>query len=194
MIKDGAKMETKILKKWISNIITLILFAVLIVMLFVVISSKASRGEPQIFGYQLKTVLSGSMEPGIKTGSIIAVKPGGDVNRFKKGDVITFKMDEKKLVTHRIIEVNKNGNQISYKTKGDNNNTADLNQILSQNVVAEYTGFTIPYLGYFISFTNTKNGAFLLFIPGLLLLIYSGLTIWKTIAQLDKTERNSNTI
>lgn len=34
-------------------------------------------GEPQVFGYQLKTVLSGSMEPEIKTGSIIAVKPGG---------------------------------------------------------------------------------------------------------------------
>ncbi|MFF2450437.1 signal peptidase I [Neobacillus sp. NPDC058068] len=70
------------------------------------------------------------MEPGIKTGSIIAVKPGGDMNRFKKGDVITFKMDETKLVTRRINEVNKNENQVIYWTKGDNNNSEDINPVL----------------------------------------------------------------
>jgi signal peptidase len=181
-------MNTKIMKRWISNSITFLLFALLIVMLFVVISSKASGGEPQIFGYQLKIVLSGSMEPAIKTGSIIAVKPGVDMNHFKKDDVITFKIDGKKLVTHRIIGVGKNGNQVMYKTKGDNNKTADMNSVLSQNVVAEYTGFTIPFLGYIISFTNSKNGAFLLIIPGLLLLFYSAFTIWKTISQLDSND------
>lgn len=185
----------KVIKKWTSNLLTILLFAVFILLLFVVISSKASGGEPQIFGYQLKTVLSGSMEPGIKTGSIIAVKPGGDMNRFKKGDVITFKMDEKNIVTHRIIEVNKSGNQVLYRTKGDNNETADMDPVLSQNVIAEYSGFTIPYLGYFVSFTNSKNGAFLLIIPGLLLVIYSVVTIWKTIAELDpKTVKDSEDI
>ena len=59
-------------------------------MVFIVISSKTSEGAPQILGYQLKTVLSGSMEPGIKTGSIIAVKAGGDMTRFQENDVITF--------------------------------------------------------------------------------------------------------
>ena len=63
------------LRKWISNLITGVLFITLLFMLFVVISSRASGGEPAFNGYQLKTVLSGSMEPGIQTGSIIAVKP-----------------------------------------------------------------------------------------------------------------------
>ncbi|MEH7157416.1 signal peptidase I SipW [Neobacillus drentensis] len=178
-------MSLRIFRKWISNFVTTILFLVLLVMVFVVVSSKASGGEPQIFGYELKTVLSGSMEPGIKTGSIIAVKPGGDMNRFKTGDVITFKLDEKKIITHRIIEVSKVQEQVIYKTKGDNNKSPDINPVLSQNVVAEYNGFTIPYLGYFISFTNSKNGAFLLIIPGLFLLLYSALTIWKAISHLD---------
>ena len=53
-------------------------------MTFVVISSKASGGEPQVFGYQLKTVLSGSMEPAFNTGSIIAVKPSRRSNNFKR--------------------------------------------------------------------------------------------------------------
>ncbi|WP_307287078.1 signal peptidase I SipW [Bacillus sp. SORGH_AS_0510] len=176
----------KTVKKWASNIVTTILFILLIVMIFVVISSKASGGEPQAFGYQLKTVLSGSMEPGIKTGSIIAVKPGGDMTRFKNGDVITFKSEDNVIVTHRIDKVLKNGDQISYKTKGDNNKTEDLNPVLSNNVIAEYTGFTIPYLGYFADYTKSKTGgALLLLLPGLILLGYAGFSIWKTISQLE---------
>ncbi|MDQ1145370.1 signal peptidase [Bacillus sp. SORGH_AS 510] len=179
-------MKMKTVKKWASNIVTTILFILLIVMIFVVISSKASGGEPQAFGYQLKTVLSGSMEPGIKTGSIIAVKPGGDMTRFKNGDVITFKSEDNVIVTHRIDKVLKNGDQISYKTKGDNNKTEDLNPVLSNNVIAEYTGFTIPYLGYFADYTKSKTGgALLLLLPGLILLGYAGFSIWKTISQLE---------
>jgi len=179
-------MKVKTLKKWTSNIITTILFIVLIVMIFVVISSKASGGEPQAFGYQLKTVLSGSMEPGIKTGSIIAVKPGGDMTRFKKGDVITFKSEDNVIVTHRIAKVIKTGGQVSYQTKGDNNKTEDLNPVLSNNVIAEYTGFTIPYLGYFADITKSKiGGSLLLLLPGLVLLAYASFSIWKTVSQLE---------
>ncbi len=75
-------MKLKLAKKILSTSITVVLYAVLFMMIFVVVSSKASGGEPQFFGYQIKTVLSGSMEPGIQTGSIIAVKPGGDMTRF----------------------------------------------------------------------------------------------------------------
>ncbi|MEH7500492.1 signal peptidase I [Neobacillus drentensis] len=179
-------MEAKTIKKWTSNIVTTILFFVLIVMLFVVISSKASGGEPQAFGYQLKTVLSGSMEPGIKTGSIIAVKPGGDMTRFKKSDVITFKSEDNVFVTHRVAKIIKNGDQVSYQTKGDNNKTEDLNPVLSNNVIAEYSGFTIPYLGYFADYTKSKTGgALLLLLPGLLILAYAGFSIWKTVSQLE---------
>ena len=185
-------MNMKSFKKWTSNLITILLSLVLLLMLFIVISSKASGGEPQAFGYQLKTVLSGSMEPGIKTGSIIAVKPGGDMTRFKKGDVISFKSEDNVIVTHRIAKVIKNGDQVSYQTKGDNNKTADLNPVLSNNVIAEYTGFTIPYLGYFADFAKSKNGsAILLLLPGLLLLAYSGFSIWKTVSQIEQKNNKS---
>lgn len=186
-------MTAKKMKKWASNISTIILLLVFSLMLFIVISSRVAGGEPQIFGYQLKTVLSGSMEPGIKTGSIIAVKPGGDMKRFEKNDVITFKTDEKNLITHRIVKVVKNGDQVSYRTKGDNNKTEDMDSVLSDNVVAEYNGFTIPYLGYVTNYTKSKVGsALLLILPGILILGYSVFSIWKTISQLDKKNKSNN--
>jgi len=171
--------------KRISSIVSGILMVLLISVASVVVFTKISGGEPQLFGYQLKTVLSGSMEPGILTGSIIAVKPAEDKTNFKKGDVITFQEAENILITHRITEVVKSGDSVLYRTKGDNNNAEDMNPVLSDNVVAEYTGFTVPYVGYFISFTQSKNGALLLLIPGFLLLIYSGFTIWRALGEIE---------
>src|SRR5690554_6637494 len=116
------KMKLKTVKKIASGVLNTVLFAALILLVFVVISTKASGGEPEVFGYQLKTVLSGSMEPEFKTGSIIAVKPGGDMTRFQEGDVITFMEGDNKLITHRIVDVVESGEHVMYETKGDNNN------------------------------------------------------------------------
>src|SRR5690606_8330585 len=82
--RGGVMKKTK---KIISSITTALLFAVLIVMVVAVISSKASGGEPSFLGYQLKPVLSGSMEPTFMTGSIIAIRPVEDPTTLKKDDV-----------------------------------------------------------------------------------------------------------
>ncbi|WP_066070094.1 signal peptidase I SipW [Neobacillus soli] len=182
----------KILKV-ISNIITVVLFLNLILMAFLVISSKASKGEAQVFGYQLKTVLSGSMEPTFLTGSIIGVKPlnSKERNVLKKDDVITFKTKEGILVTHRIIGVTTSGPNVLYKTKGDNNDGPDIDPILSENVVAIYSGFTIPYIGYFIDFAQSKKGSALLLIgPGILLLGFAAFNIYFGLKEIDRKTKN----
>ncbi|MBS2969625.1 signal peptidase I [Metabacillus sp. KIGAM252] len=173
--------------KLFNQAISFLLFIILLAMIILVLTSRASGGDPQFLGYELKTVLSGSMEPGIQTGSIIAVKIGGDMKRFKAGDVITFKMDETDLATHRIIDKKASGNAVIYTTKGDNNKTADSKPVLAENVTAHYTGFTVPYIGYFIEYAKSKEGNAVLFIlPGLLLIGYSVMTIWRAISRLEE--------
>jgi signal peptidase I len=186
-------MNAKKLLKIASNLITVILFILLIFMIFVVVSSKASGGEPNFLGYQLKTVLSGSMEPTFKTGSIISVKPVKGATDLKKGDVITFMETQDVLVTHRIIEVIKNNDQVMYKTQGDNNDNPDSNFVIPQNVVGKYTGFTIPYIGYLLDFAKSKSGsAILLILPGILLIGYSGITIFRALKEIDKSNKPKN--
>lgn len=182
------------LGKWLNRIVSFILMVTLIGVASLVIVTKFSGGEPEVFGYQIKTVLSGSMEPDIKTGSIIAVKTVEDGSKFKKGDVITFMADDNKLVTHRIIDVKKTKNGVAYTTKGDNNNAADSNPVLADNVVGEYKGVTIPYLGYVASFAQSPNGSvFLLIVPGILLLCYGGFSIWRTLAKLETVKKSEHT-
>jgi signal peptidase I len=176
--------------KILSSSVTVLLFLILIFMVFVVISSKASGGEPSFLGYQLKTVLSGSMEPTFNTGSIIAIKPIDNPSILKKSDVITFMNQEQSIVTHRIVKVVNQSNQILFKTKGDNNKESDFEPVLSQNVIGKYTGFTIPYLGYIVDYAKSSKGmALLLIIPGVLLLIYSVATIYKALKEIDKSQK-----
>lgn len=175
----------------ICNIITILLFMFLIFTLFVVISSKAAGGEPELFGYQLKTVLSGSMEPDIQTGAIISIKPGGDMTRFKKDDVITYRTKDEVIVTHRIVEVKDGGQQ--YITKGDNNDAPDSEPVLAENVIGHYTGWTIPYVGYVLHFANTKKGAALLLIlPGILLFGHAVVTVWRTLQLVEVKEKEAS--
>lgn len=180
--------------KIVSNLVTVILFLNLIMMVFLVISSKASGGEPQAFGYQFKTVLSGSMEPTFRTGSVIAVKQVKDKNSLKKGEIVTFIEEPGKFVTHRIIDVVKQGEDVLYTTKGDNNEEKDINPVFSDNVVAKYSGFTIPYLGYFIDFTQSPKGmAIILIIPGVILIGYASLTIYQAIKEIENKTKLANT-
>lgn len=183
-------MTFRTFKKWLSSVVTTLLFIILIFMAFVVISSRVSGGEPSIFGYQFKMVLSGSMEPTFQTGSIIAVKPIEKASKLKKGDVITFKKDEKTTITHRINGVKGTDSQPKYITKGDNNNNRDTKPVLPENVEAVYTGFTVPFVGYFINYAQSKEGAALLVVlPGVLLIIYSITLIRKAFKQIDGSRK-----
>ncbi len=166
----------------------------MLIFAFAVISSKASGGEPTIFGYQLKTVLSGSMEPTFQTGSIIAIKPAESSSKYDKGDVITFRDKDDKIITHRIIEVEQVNGKMMYTTKGDNNDGADLDPVLSQNVIGKYTEFTIPYVGYLLNYANSKAGAaLLLVVPGVILVLYSIFSVYKAIREIDGKKTSQST-
>ncbi|MFM9327638.1 signal peptidase I SipW [Paenibacillus mesotrionivorans] len=176
--------------KWLSRGITCLLALLLFFMITVTLLSRSAGGEPMILGHQLKTVLSGSMEPKIQTGSIIAVKPGGDMTQLREGQIITFRQVKNAatiLVTHRIVKaVPLVTGQTQYVTKGDNNDGPDPEPVLSDNVTAVYSGFTVPYAGYFLDFARSKSGtALMMILPGLLLLGYSILNIWKGLKSLE---------
>lgn len=178
-----------------GNILYTLIFSILLLLTVIVISSRASGGEPELFGYQLKTVLSGSMEPTFNTGSLILVKKFDEATTLDKGDIITFRQDETNVVTHRIIEVVTQSGKEFYRTQGDNNEDPDTNLVMTDNLVAKYTGITIPLIGYFLQYASTPLGtALLLIIPGLILLGYSALTIRQGIREIEGKLKNNPTV
>ncbi|MET3698690.1 Signal peptidase I [Bacillus oleivorans] len=184
--------KSRKVRKIISNSLYGIVCTFLVAMIIMVFSARASGGEPELFGYQFKVVLSGSMDPTFKTGSIILVEKLEDTINLNENDIISFVQEENQIVTHRIIEVVNNDNGVFYRTKGDANEEPDINAVVPANVLAKYSGITIPYVGYLLNFASSPIGTgLLLIIPGILMIIYSVITIRKAIKEIEeKTKGN----
>ena len=116
----------------------------------------------QAGNFKILTVLSGSMEPEIHTGSIVAIKSAME---YKIGDIITFGKISKTQTptTHRIFEIKDNNGQKIYITKGDANNSPDMKEVLGSEVVGKVI-FSVPYLGYAVDFAKKPFGFMLIIV------------------------------
>jgi len=178
--------------KWTGNIIFTLLLVMMVILVFFTVSSKFSQdGSSKLASYQLMVVLSGSMSPEFNAGDVVVVD-AKKKTQYNKGEVITFKdpQDQKKVVTHRIAEVLQNGDQISYRTKGDANNTADSKPVPAANIIGQQK-WHIPYLGRVVEFAKTKQGIVLLVvIPGILIIVGEFRRIAKVLTEeVEKRKR-----
>lgn len=129
-------------------------------------------GGVRILGYQVFTVLSGSMEPAYHTGSLIYVKDV-DYRDLGEGDVITFMLNEDTVATHRIVGVvpdEEDPSVVRYRTKGDANDAEDGALVHYKNVIGSPV-FTIPYLGYVANYIQNPPGTYIAISGGAVLMI-----------------------
>lgn len=116
----------------------------------------------RLVGFQVFTVLSGSMEPTYHVGSLIYVK-SVDPAQLQAGDVITFMLDEKTVATHRIIQVvpdEEDPTVLRFATQGDANDAPDGSLVHYKNVVGTPV-FTIPKLGYLANYIQNPPGTYI---------------------------------
>mgnify|MGYP000944182628 CR=1 FL=1 len=122
---------------WVGNIILIILFVLVILVLF----AKYTNSDT-ILGFIPLKVLSGSMEPDIKTGDLIIVK----------------------------VEIYNQNGDISFKTKGDANNAEDEDLVMGDDLVGKYI-FRIPAFGYLTDLIRQPLGFVLLFVLPIVILL-----------------------
>jgi signal peptidase len=146
------------MKKFYKKIINFLGEILLIVAIFIAVFFLMSRILPN-FRYGLFIIQSGSMEPVIKTGSVVIDKK---IEEYKEKDIITFRQG-KKIITHRILEIKNRNGEIFYETKGDANVGKDIGLAKKGDVLGKVL-FAIPFLGYIMAFAKTKLGIFLLII------------------------------
>ncbi len=160
---------TNTLKK-VWNVITTITVALVVIFAVLLIGVR-------LFGIQVYSVISGSMEPEYHVGSLIYVK---EVKPYEVevGDVITFVLSDNTPATHRVIAIDKEA-QLFY-TRGDANF-----QINEETGEKEYTEdppvrfdqllgkpvFKIPMLGYVAYYIQHPPGMYIAIAAGAILLI-----------------------
>ena len=119
-----------------------------------------------LVGIRPYVVRSGSMEPAIKTGSVVFVNERADYNELAPGDIIVFENGGTK-VTHRILSIQADG----IETKGDNNTTTDGITTTKNNFTGKVF-YWIPGIGFLL---DGKRKWFLAAVIFLICLVASGI-------------------
>lgn len=162
-------------KKFFKVLEQIIFYAViiaLILMIIFVIQNRSSTEAPSIFGYRLYIVQSGSMEPTLGVGSLIAVKEM-QAKDIEVNDVISYKPNGETVVTHRVVGIENTEEGLMFKTRGDANNADDPNLLSGSNIIGKQT-FSIPYLGRILGFVKTRVGLILVtIIPVTLIILFT---------------------
>ena len=143
----------------VLDILTTVLVAIVVIFALVLVGVR-------LFGIQVFSVVSGSMEPEYPVGSLIYVKKV-DPSEIKVKDVITYVLPSETPSTHRVIGID-NEKQLFY-TKGDANEIEDA-PVSFKNLIGKPV-FKIPYLGYVAAYIQNPPGMYVAVAAGAILLI-----------------------
>ena len=175
-------MTDKKIKQQILTVVGIALCVILIPMLIInctlLIKGWTNNNKvPSVFGYSPMIVLTDSMEgsnnDSFNGGDLIFIKTV-EAEEVKKGDVISFfdpTGNGSTITSHRVVDFINENVKISFKTKGDNNNTEDKLPVPSENLVGAYTGFRIAGAGNIAMFMQTPWGLIICVIVPIILLI-----------------------
>ena len=157
----------------LGTILCIILIPILIINITLIIKSYTNADEvPSVGGYLPLIVLTDSMYPEIKSGDLILCNKV-EAEDIAEGDVISFydpMGNGTSVVTHRVLEiVNENG-EISFRTKGDNNNAEDQMPVPAESLIGIYQS-RIPVVGNIAMFMQTTTGLIVCVVLPIVLLV-----------------------
>lgn len=165
----------------IGNIISWTALVLLIVvatfLLYYIITTQlsATKGDKYAPKFSMYTIVSPSMTPNINVYDIVIDKKVEDFSELKVGDVITFistsSISNGMTITHRIVDIIETEEGTKYKTKGDNNLTADYSLVTQDKIIGKVK-FRIPQLGRVQFFLSSKGGwLIIILIPALIIIL-----------------------
>lgn len=137
-------------------------------------------------------VLSGSMLPTIKVGSVVVVAPPKNASKgqplYKQGEIMTYTTGYETF-THRVVYSKENAGTFFYKTKGDNNKDEDIGEIPEYKTVGKVILY-VPILGRIVNFVKSQQGFIALIIIPTTIIVYSEiLNIKKELTKLILAKR-----
>ena len=104
-------------------------------------------------GIRLYRVKTGSMGVLMPEGSVCFVSTYSDFDKISTGDVISFRVSDEMLVTHRAVRITAEG----VYTQGDGNDTEDPDPVTKENYIGKAV-FALPYIGGALGFLHTAWG------------------------------------
>ena len=182
--------------RWIFKLFNAAAIALILVSVFVLLSVVLTpAGQvPQVLGYSVFRVMTGSMEPEIREDSLLVVQktPPEDI---APGDVISFfspdPMLEGAVNTHRVVRIEKENGRTQFITKGDANVIEDTYPVDASALVGKAV-FKSYWLGKAVSLlSNPLVFGIIILLPLLVILLmnlYRAVRIAADIAKKEEEE------
>lgn len=110
------------------------------------------------FGIQLHVVTSGSMRPEIQPGDVL-VTHLSTADAIKKGQIILlFNNESQNAESHRVIDISKNADLVTFTTQGDANPLADAKVEDPSLMPIQTVAFVVPKIGHVLAATHSHYG------------------------------------
>ena len=163
----------------------------IILVICVVFIQRISNNEMTLGGYSIYTVVSESMVPEYKVWDMVVVKKA-DPKTIKVGDDVVYLGKEgtftNKIVTHRVIEIDKTSADIKFTTKGLANDIAD--PVIDDDQIYGKVLFKSDVLSFLSKLINNLYGFyFVIFIPFVIILFFEILYIMKEREQIKGSKK-----
>ena len=142
--RQKAKIYTK-------NAIKNVFYAPIFVFLVILVALVSN-----VFSHTIIAIGSNSMKPIYERGDAVIYEKVNPKS-IKVGEVIAFKRNGI-IITHRVISLQKNGNNYIFMTKGDANSTPDAALVYSKDLLGRVK-YSVKYIGYpTLWFNEVING------------------------------------
>ena len=189
----------------VLNVILWIFLAFAFLMMVFAFASVSNDYNVPVMGKKvIMNVVTESMEPVIKKGSLIVGTTLTDEEKaeLKEGDVITFFVDLngdgiKELNTHRIKIKDYGGEPGTFKTKGDNNPAEDDYIIRYSDIVCKWEedGTQLRGIGSVFGFLQSRTGFLVIVVlPLALFFIYEVIRLVLAILKIKNADKRVITV
>ena len=157
--KESVQIPRKVKKVW--DVATTVLITLVVLLAVILVGAR-------LFGLQVYSVMSGSMVPKVPVGSLIYVQEV-DYTTLRPREIITFRLNDKTICTHRIVRVNQEDGY-SFSTKGDANDDEDGEPVPAEAVIGKVVAI-LPLVGYVAFFIQHPQGRYIAIAVGAILLL-----------------------
>ena len=166
----NAKPHRRIFRR-VKQVLFWVLIAILVPFLLISVYSKVANGVAMINGHGMIAVASGSMseknsanpyleniDNQFDTYDMIMLKKVEKPSELQLYDVIAYVNDEGVNIIHRIVGFQQTSAGVRFITRGDSNNADDEYKPSMDDVLGEYTGNRVRYVGVFLMFLQSYSG------------------------------------
>lgn len=182
--------------KWFFSLINIAAICLIVMSIFVLLTVVLTpAGQiPQVMGFSVLRVLTGSMKPEIPADSMLLVQKA-DAASLQVGDVISFFSPDPSLNgalnTHRIVGIAEVDGSLQFTTKGDANLIEDQYPVDESRVVGKVL-FVSTRLGKLLRLiSNPLVFGLAVLVPLVLILVGNLVSALKSAARLAKEEEEA---